>query len=261
MTTLLIDIGNTRLKWRFLPEHRGPPGALVHVGSADDRSFDIALLNAAWQGVEVARILYASVATDRLTTAVSALCASFWPKAPIERIASLAQLGGISNGYEDPASLGADRMLAMIGARAGFGARALLVASIGTATTLDAVDATGHFLGGAILPGPMLMADALAGGTAKLPHISPASALPDDIFGTTTKSAIRAGILHAQAGAIERSFRLLSVEHAPVTCVISGGGGHAVAAHLPFTANLADNLVLDGLAALAATSPEDGWNR
>jgi len=246
---LLLDIGNTRVKWRSFPAHPAGSGAIAHL-----RPDVMGALAALWQDMQIERVLYASVAADSMTREVTALCASCWPEALVERIVSQPVLGGIRNGYQDPESLGADRLLAMIGARARFGPNALLVASLGTATTLDLVDEDGQFLGGAILPGPALMAHSLAGGTAGLPEVVlRGSDQAEDVLGTTTEDAIRMGVLYAQAGAVERAFRILVRNHAQLSCVVSGGAAQAVVPHLPFSANLADNLVLDGLAALAAT--------
>lgn len=255
MTTLVVDIGNTRLKWRRLDKACVTEGFLDHHGAKrlDDEA-RLRLTSALCSEPDaqaVEQVLYASVTSESLAADALGLFRTFWPQAQIRRIVAAESLGGIVNGYAEPKTLGADRLLAMIGARQRFGPGALLVASLGTATTLDLIDARGHFSGGAILPGVLLMASALASGTAQLPAIWLSEAAQVSVTGNSTHAAIRAGIVHAQAGAIERIFRLLGQDHAPLGCVLTGGAAPVIAPHLPFATILADNLVLDGLSALA----------
>ena len=98
-----------------------------------------------------------------------------------------------------PERLGIDRLLAAWGAVMRHGAPSIVI-DLGTATTVDAVDASGGFRGGAILPGLTLSRDALARGTALLPEVAiepPAAAI-----GTDTEAAIRSGVVIGQIGAI-----------------------------------------------------------
>ena len=123
-----------------------------------------------------------------------------------------------------------------------------MVVNVGTAVTIDALTAAGEFLGGLILPGPELMAEALATGTAGLPR-QPGQF---EVFPTSTANAIFSGALHAVCGAIERIGRsLISAGHAEPAIVISGGSGDVVAAQLGRPVTLAPNLVLEGLVAIA----------
>jgi type III pantothenate kinase len=172
----------------------------------------------------------------------------------IRWFASLPQLAGVRNGYRNPAQLGCDRFAAAIGARALAPGRALIVATCGTATTIDAIDADGLFIGGMILPGLGLMAASLARNTAQLPQVpdgAPAPAAAFATFADNTDDAIRNGCLAAQAGAIERACAV----HGAALCLVSGGAGAAVAAALAPTVahRVVDNIVLAGLyrAALA----------
>jgi type III pantothenate kinase len=134
---------------------------------------------------------------------------------------------------------------------------------LGTATTVDAVDADGFFLGGAILPGLALAADALAEGTARLPRIE--LDLPADAVGTDTRSAIQSGVVIGHLGAVRELVarmrgRLGGSRTAPV--VVTGGLAAApwarkawlepAGAQLPAIADALDpELVLKGLGLLA----------
>ena len=153
---------------------------------------------------------------------------------------------GVRNGYLDEAQLGADRWAALIGARLVHPGAALVVMA-GTATTVDLLTADGDFLGGLILPGLALMRRSLARDTADLPFADGAF----DAFPRRTEDAIVSGCLEAQAGAIERMFVRLTAEH-DALCLLGGGAAAAIAPHLSIPLRQVDNLVLDGLAQIAA---------
>jgi len=168
------------------------------------------------------------------------------PAANVTWFASLHELAGVRNGYRDPAQLGCDRFAAAIGARALEPAKALVVATCGTATTIDAVNLDGDFLGGMIVPGLALMAAALARNTAQLPQIASGSENCNTAaagFADNTEDAILSGCLSAQAGAIERACGLLG----PSLCMLSGGAARYIAPALSRPYRMVDNLVLIGL--------------
>src|SRR5690606_21810352 len=140
-----------------------------------------------------------------------------------------------------------------------------LLASFGTATTVDAISPEGMFVGGLILPGPQLMLSALAQGTANLPLATGVSTS----FPTDTHSAIRSGVAAAQAGAVVR--QLLELRHRwphrKLQLYVTGGGWPVVEAELGralalsgFTlqTHFVDNAVLDGLAVVAQTIRSPG---
>jgi type III pantothenate kinase len=149
---------------------------------------------------------------------------------------------GVRNLYLEPGSLGADRWAALVGARALHG-RAALVVTSGTATTADLLDGEGVFQGGVILPGLDLMRMSLARDTAQLPYADGGfQRLP-----RRTADAIATGCLHAQLGAIERMFRLVSGEEGAL-CLLNGGAAASLAPLLECPLRVVDNLVLEGLA-------------
>jgi len=170
---------------------------------------------------------------------------------PITRFTGASAFPGVNNGYAKPATLGADRWCALIGARQ-MEKRPCLVVMLGTATTLDTLDGDGNFLGGMILPGFTMMKEALAKGTANLPVAqSEREALPDDmpLFPTDTESAITGGCLEAQAGAIERAFMRLPDA---ALCLVSGGAAPILASRLSrLPVQAVPQLVLEGVRLLA----------
>jgi type III pantothenate kinase len=170
-------------------------------------------------------------------------------------VSSGAKGGGVVNGYEHPQRLGSDRWAAMIGARQ----RALihspddpppvLAVMVGTAVTVDALDASGRFLGGLILPGFGLMYRALESGTAGLKV--PTGEVKD--FPTNTSDALMSGGTDAIAGAIERSMRRLRVRTGRDPMLIMSGGAVTRLSHVEeLPISVAENLIFEGLLTLAA---------
>ncbi len=237
---LCLDAGNTRLKWG-LWDGKGwqGSGALAHGETAR-------LIDAL--PARPSRMLACNVAGAAVAARIRALSASL--SAPLEWFRSSAAAGGVTNCYDNPAQLGADRWAALIGARSLHAGSALVVMA-GTATTIDVLDAAGVFRGGLILPGLELMSQALAHNTAGLPVAHGSySGLP-----TNTDDAIVSGALQATLGAIERMSRRpaspakgIPFGHADFCCLLSGGAAAVLAEHLDLPLLRVDNLVLEGLA-------------
>jgi type III pantothenate kinase len=236
---LLVDAGNTRIKWALAAPGAGvgqwvAQGAVAHAG--------LDTLAQAWRGQPVARAIVSNVAGAGLRARLEPLL----PASAREWFASSARRAGLVNGYRNPRQLGCDRFAAAIGARALEPGRSLIVATCGTATTIDAVSAEGVFVGGMILPGLALMASSLARNTAQLPQVAPGAAAPA-LFADNTDDAIVSGCLAAQAGAIERAV----AAHRAGACIVSGGAAPWVARSLTVAHRMADNIVLVGLHAAA----------
>jgi type III pantothenate kinase len=159
-----------------------------------------------------------------------------------------------------PDLTGADRLLAAWAATSIYGAPAVVI-DLGTATTVNAVDADGFFLGGAILPGLALAADSLAEGTARLPRVE--LDLPADAIGSDTTAAIQIGLIIGQIGAIREIVTRMR-EHIGADAKVIFTGGHTAAPwaqkaflesaseDLPAVADIIDpDLVMKGLNLLA----------
>ncbi|MBC7455226.1 MAG: type III pantothenate kinase [Massilia sp.] len=240
---LLIDAGNTRIKWA-LAEDGAAPGCWAAEGAVAHAELNH--LPASWQGCAITRAVVSNVAGAKVRDQLQLMI----PAAAIDWFASLAQLGGMRNAYRDPSQLGCDRFAAAFGARALAPGQALVVATCGTATTIDAVTADGVFLGGMILPGLGLMAASLARNTAQLPQVQPGRKLAAG-FADNTDDAILSGCLAAQAGAIERACAL----HQAQGCIVSGGAAQYIAPVLAVAHRMVDNIVLVGLQQAAAITP------
>jgi type III pantothenate kinase len=240
---LLIDAGNTRIKWALAADGAAP-GDWTSTGAATHAELDD--LPAGWRHQHITRAIVSNVAGAKVRGQLQLMLAD----TDVTWFASEPQLAGVRNGYRNPSQLGCDRFAAAIGARVLEPGKALVVATCGTATTIDALSAEGVFLGGMILPGLGLMASSLARNTAQLPHIAAGGAVPAG-FADNTDDAILSGCLSAQAGAIEHAFGLLGAS----LCILSGGAACYIAPALSSPHRMVDNIVLVGLHA-AATSKE-----
>ncbi|MGB8647463.1 MAG: type III pantothenate kinase [Anaerolineae bacterium] len=153
---------------------------------------------------------------------------------------------GIKIQYEDPRALGADRLVAIIAARARYGAPALVI-DFGTATTFNAIDAAGDFIGGAIAPGLNIASQALHEFTAKLPRvdISP----PPAALATNTRDALRSGLFIGYTGLVEVLVaRLRADMQEPEARVIATGGlASLIAPHCPSIEIVDSQLAFEGL--------------
>lgn len=249
---LLIDAGNTRVKWAHVDDN-APSGQWTSSGSvAHDHLDDLV---AAWRSLDVKRVLVSNVAGAMMRGRIEGMLLTAHPNSLIEWFVSSASCAGMRNGYRQPQQLGSDRFASAIGARAMFPGQALLVATCGTATTIDAISADGVFTGGMILPGLKLMAESLARNTAQLPQvIAQGENLP--LFADNTDEAIVSGCISAQVGAIERAYAgfARTQPDEPVHCIVAGGAGALLAKHLAIPCIHVDNLVLPGLQTVAYSS-------
>jgi type III pantothenate kinase len=241
MSVLLVDAGNTRIKWAIWhPETAvGQWSASGDGPTVDPQALERALVRHA----SVTEALYCSVAGDATNAVIESTVAAAGI-GTLRRFRSTARIGPVINAYERPDQLGADRLAAALGAWHRVGRDAVVVGA-GTATTIDIVRAAGGseacFLGGIILPGFDLMVASLARNTAGLPM---ASGNFRTIPGNTD-DAIVSGCLQAQLGAIGR-MRAGRDPEAP--CVLAGGAAPRLLPHLEGTVLHVPALVLEGLA-------------
>ena len=238
---LLFDAGNSRCKWAWTEN-----GAWLRqgvLGNADDAAW-LELKNSFAQLEEPKKILVSNVAGAEVARKLHDLCAVWGCTAQFIE-AQPAQCG-VRNAYEGPAQLGSDRWAAMIAAWHHV-RQACLVVNCGTATTVDALSATGEFVGGLILPGVELMQRSLLDNTAQL-DAAKNGFVPGELrdFPRNTQDAILSGTMRATAGAIQHQYRLMAAQQG-VQCIISGGAAGSLLPYLGLAAEQVDNLVLRGM--------------
>lgn len=249
MSFLALDVGNTRLKWALYDSPQ--PGATLMAHGAEFLENIDKLAEGPWSDLpEPSQILGCIVAGDAIRRRVSAQL-ELWDTPPQWVVSSAAE-AGLTNGYDHPTRLGADRWVAMIGARHRMLARGehrpLVVVMVGTAVTVEAIDMDGRFLGGIIIPGHGIMLRALESGTAGL-HV-PTGDVVD--FPTNTSDALTSGGTFAIAGAVERMIQHVT-KHCGATpvCIMTGGAGWKMAPSMSVPFELVDSLIFDGLLEIA----------
>jgi type III pantothenate kinase len=249
MTFLAIDVGNTRLKWAQYASPQPGAAVLAH-GAAFLETID-KLADTQWAGLPApSSMLGSNVAGDAVRRRVEEQL-EMWDHIEPHWVVPGAHACGVTNGYDHPARLGADRWVALVGARryvlAQGHPRPVLVVMVGTAVTVDALDKAGVFLGGLILPGHGVMLRALESGTAGL-RVPTGEVVA---FPTNTSDALTSGGTYAIAGAIERMHRHLAERagEMPLT-LITGGAGWKMAPWVTVRHTLIDTLIFDGLLTL-----------
>ena len=248
MSFLAIDIGNTRLKWA-LYDHGRAGARLQRQGAVFLEAID-SLAEGDWKDLPApSAMLGCVVAGDAVRRRVEEQM-ELWDFEP-RWVVPAAHDAGVINGYDHPHRLGADRWVALVGARArataGGCARPALTVMVGTAVTVDALDTEGRFLGGLILPGFGLMLKALEQGTAGLRV--PTGEVVD--FPTNTSDALMSGGANAIAGAIERQHRkLLARTGREPLLLMAGGAAVKLAPTLDLPLDVVDTLLFEGLLAI-----------
>lgn len=261
-SAVLIDAGNSRIKWAML----GADGVLrghgnVVTAAVRSNASELAPLLKAARGASLSRIIVSNVAGETVQRAIEGVL----PTLSVERFQAVSGCGGVRNHYRDPSQLGADRFAALLGAHAigdASGADKLVVMA-GTALTVDGLTREGDFLGGSIAPGMRLMRESLARGTAQLPMVNEAE---DTDFARDTDSAIAQGTRDAMVGAVMQSLQRLAARAPSEICIVASGGAMptvlpAIEAALDRTPlsfsmkiTMRPHLVLEGLAVFAAPS-------
>lgn len=234
---LLIDAGNTRIKWSFVKGNDSLSGGTLLIERASELSQHLTDI------ANVKQIWVSNVAGDEVAEHIRNI--SVYGSCQLHFIVAGARQCGVSNGYANPEQLGSDRWAALIAAWH-LTSQECLVVNCGTATTVDTLTKQGDFIGGLILPGMDLMKRSLVAATAQL-EAGQGNYAP---FPLNTADAIFSGAIQASCGAIQRQHSLLNDSVAPI--VMSGGASVMLQ---PYLNNLPvralDNLVLRGLLLIA----------
>jgi type III pantothenate kinase len=247
MSFLAIDVGNTRLKWAQYATPR--PGSPLLAQGVVFLEMIGRLAETDWRHLAPPSCMLGCVVAGEAVRREVEEQLELWDQISPRWVVSSAQAGGVVNGYDHPPRLGVDRFVALIGARHRVLAEAgpprpALVVMVGTAVTVDALDATGRFLGGYILPGFGLMQRALEMGTSGLKV--PTGEVVD--FPTNTSDALMSGGTNALAGAIQRMHRKLTLHSGQSPRLFMTGGAAVKLApitDLPF--EMIDSLIFEGL--------------
>jgi type III pantothenate kinase len=235
---LLLDVGNSRLKWAPADAAGLREGGAIEHGGNPAAAAALIGLDAA-QGIHVANVTGAELGEK-----LAAVLQTRYGVAP--RFAQVrAECAGLRIAYVDPTRLGIDRWLCLLAAWSEARGPACVV-SAGTALTFDAVDADGRHLGGVIAPGLLTMQQAVLGAT-RFSASGPAQDY-DEGLGRDTEACVRQGAMHAGAGLVER---LAARYGSSGSRLLTGGDAPRLLPHLGGEWTLRPNLVMEGLLAYA----------
>lgn len=234
---LLVDIGNTRLKWAQL--HAGKldqTGAIAH----RDQSIERTLL-ATWKNLLPPEKIYlAVVSSKKVKQTLIDVTQQLWPHVTIAEIHTEKYALGVSNAYSKPEKLGVDRWLAMLAAYHHY-PPPFCVIDFGTAITLDVVDQHGSHLGGMIMPGLSLMRHALQQGTESLNNCS-------EIYKLGLADDTEAAIFNGNLSAIKGFIELGCTQHnKALQLIVTGGDAEFITATLQLDAIVDTGLIFKGL--------------
>lgn len=246
---LLIDMGNTRLKWG-----RAKGGQIISGQSLVNARLNRQELIERWKDLSrPKRLAVSCVSSNRLLELVQSVALELWPDVDIVLVKSQACAFGVTNAYLQPEKLGVDRWLSLVAVWCRYQNPACIV-DCGTAITVDLIDADGKHQGGLISPGLALMKNSLAQGTEALSvsetnHASgqPIAALPPSMAvgpANFTEAAIYSGTLAAAVGLIEHT---LAKQPANMHLVLTGGDAELIARQLNVASTVDPELVLRGL--------------
>jgi len=244
---IVVDIGNTRIKWARAHENglsdRG--SALLAVQNP------LAALGPALTQRE-GTIVASNVAGESVENDLLALARSHGMELTL--IKPSAQQLGVRCAYADPARLGADRWVGVIAAHLLIAGPACVI-DAGTTVTLDVVTAEGSHLGGLIMAGPTLIAETLGRATRGIGSTVPAEAEAEGLalLGTSTTAAVANGAMVGIAAGLDRAVAEVSdALGASMTVVLTGGGASTLKPWLKTAVSYRPDFMLEGLARIAA---------
>ncbi|BBP02214.1 type III pantothenate kinase [Sulfuriferula nivalis] len=233
MNLLLIDAGNTRIKWR-------------RIGADGERRNGYLSHAQVDQLAELTGIISHIIISNVAGAALGARINQQYPSCAQYILTASTQQCGVHSHYQPATQLGSDRWAALIGAHH-LGANNSIIVSAGTAITVDALS-HGEFLGGIIMPGTQLMHSTLSQNTAQLPR---ADGYISE-FPSNTADAITTGCMLALTSAITAMQERLTTRNTmPTDIWLHGGDATTFSPLLPHTPHLVDNLVLTGLEVIA----------
>lgn len=219
---LLLDVGNSRIKWAVSSTDGTMDGPHVLDGDPERAAAR------AWADLQPERVVYCSVADAVATGVLVAWMDRTWGVRP-HRLRSAASAAGVTNGYAQPESLGDDRWANLLGARTRWRDRDCVLIDAGTAVTVDGLKADGRHVGGAILPGLPVWRTALVAAAPALPAGGGVERLP----ATNTADAVAGGTLYGLAGAIRHVADCVAAGMGDPYCVVTGGDAEYLMPRLP----------------------------
>jgi len=238
---LLLDIGNTAVKWMLTGS-----GGMEAQGRFEHATGDFsALADAAWSRLAPPRaVVVVNVAGERIAQALADFAAQRWA-CPVTFVSTQAAAFGVRNAYHVQGDLGADRWVAMIAAHRLSGGTVCVI-DCGTAITLDVVAADGQHRGGLILPGAALLAGTLQDNTQGISLQRDAAV--SGLLARGTAAGVSGGALYLLAATIDRLVADLERDGGEsIDVIMTGGDAERLMAQLATPVRHVPDLVFQGL--------------
>ncbi|MEE9444823.1 MAG: type III pantothenate kinase [Cocleimonas sp.] len=277
MTALLVDAGNSSIKWCLLKDgNLSKQQRCTYQSQNNDKQkspqecFERIIDS---NETIIERVFIVSVLGDGFIKAAQTLCTTL--KLKFINISADKVLAGVKNAYDEPQKLGADRLIAMVAVQhqhnSADNKQASIIIDSGTATTIDAIDKNGQHLGGLILPGLNLCTNSLISNTKQLPLWGQELGKERDqefgetlnknqknfkpeLFSKNTTQAIQSASVLGLAGAIDSicsSMENSINKNTTVNKILSGGGAKILQPYLQSTYTLNETLIMQGLKVIA----------
>ncbi len=238
---LLFDIGNTRIKWAHYLDDQVYSSASINAANSD-----LAVLQSNFENSPKPD----SVWVSNVGSAEALSIVTGWTRSAFKLEPNVIKVSkaccGVKNNYQTQDTLGVDRWLAAVGARAVVPKGHVIIVDAGTAITVDWLSEESCFEGGVILPGLNLMRDALVKNTA---GIKSDYSEVQKIIGRTTEECVNSGVTYGLIGAVERIVKEMqnSISE-PTTIILTGGSASIIKTMSDFEMIIKNDLVLLGVA-------------
>ncbi len=239
---LLIDIGNSRLKWAVAVNGRINTGKPIYHQKGQ---LDCAFLMNEWERLDQPiKVIISNVAGQRIADSITDLVQQLWQQVPFFT-QSVTQQFGVRNGYDNPSQLGVDRWVALLAAAHHYPLPACII-DCGSAITIDVIDATGLHLGGLIAPGIYTMKQSIIQGTSQINDIQEDT--PIGLSGDTA-TAVNSGILLSGVGLIEQAIanEIKNNKIGLKSLLLCGGDAEIISARLKYSVTIDQDLIFKGL--------------
>jgi len=250
---LLVDCGNSQIKWAWLANRRlGPIERIDHI----KKGIPARLLKTWQKSPPPGRVVIANVCGDEVEHPLREWIHEHW-SLEAEFVVPRRRAYGVENAYPRPERLGSDRWVSLIAARRRYQRQAVCIVDCGTALTIDAMDAKGRHRGGLIVPGLRIMMNAVGEKARHLPPPDPATTdeapPPIDLLASDTQAALLGGAVYATVATIDRIVGDVALALGRDTrLILTGGDAGHLQALLAADYAVIPELVFEGLALITA---------
>ena len=249
MAKLLVDVGNTSVKWGLMDSSV----PLVMSQQRYPQKIDATFFTELWENLgenklKPNKVIVSCVASTEVWEALQGAVQSLW-SIKADRVMAEASAYGLKNAYSQPADLGSDRWCALIGAYHALNS-GVVVIDCGSAITIDIANESGEHLGGYILPGMSMMKQSLGSETAQVRATSSSNQNDELAPGKSTSECVSAAVNLVVVSFIEAVVQKQLIRLPGLSCVLTGGDANKIAEHLQLKCVKMPDIILRGLAVI-----------